>query len=175
MRVGKTLSVLGVSFLLAGCVATRSETAVHSSSILAEASLPDIAARSEAIVTGRVIAVRPSRWNREHDDVYTDSIFGVTTWVKGSGPDRITIRRSGGTIGGITYHSDSTVALPLNQELLLFLELEFGTTMDLDGQFFVSGGPQGAYELDVRMARGLVKPERWISIEELLNIARGSR
>ena len=171
----KLLSVVGLSLALASCGTSRPEVVVQSSALWADAPLPEIAARSEGIVTGRVIDVRPARWNRAHDQVYTDRIFDVKQWVKGSGPNRITIRNLGGRIGERTFHAGSVAVLPLEQELLLFLKLESGTIMDLDGEYYVSFGPKGAYELGPTMARGLAKREGQLPVEDLLNIARASR
>lgn len=139
-----------------------------------EGSLPDVSldemiARSTAIVRGDVVGDQRSRWNSKGTHILTDQEFRVVDWLKGTGRNHVVIRRLGGRVG---KHSESVVgsaSLSPGKDLILFLTLEKGTDLDLNGEYYVSFGALGIYSVEGTVARNSIADR---SLSELLSRIR---
>ena len=102
-------------------------------------NLKQLTDKAEKIVLGTVNDVN-SRWETEagRNLIFTYVTIGIETYVKGRGPDTITIKIPGGKVGNITQEVSDTPRFELNEKVLLFLQ---------EGGLQIVGGHQGKFAI----------------------------
>ena len=85
-----------------------------------ELTLPALVSRSDTIVTGEVLDLKPS-WNAARSDIFTTVILRVDRRLKGSGGGMIRFRVPGGTVGEDWVRVTHTPRFELGERALVFL------------------------------------------------------
>jgi hypothetical protein len=93
-------------------------TSIHAT-ILARLSLDQLAAAAGATARVRCTSTQ-SRW--ENGQIWTVTSFDVLETMKGTLPDRITVRLPGGRVGHLTAIVDGTPKFSAADEVVVFLE-----------------------------------------------------
>jgi hypothetical protein len=102
-------------------------------------NLKQLTDKAEKIVLGTVTDIN-SRWETEAGRklIFTSVTIGIKTYVKGLGPDIITIKIPGGKVGNITQEVSDIPRFELSEKVLLFLQ---------EGGLQVVGGHQGKFTI----------------------------
>jgi hypothetical protein len=88
---------------------------------MVELSRETLTGRADLIVRAKVASQRFS-WNEDHSQILTLTELTITQYVKGAGPERLTLRQFGGTIDGLTERVPGDAHLEPGQEAVLFLK-----------------------------------------------------
>ncbi len=81
--------------------------------------LGELAGQSESIVRA-VVLDQVSAWNREGSMIFTDVTLAVKQALRGSPPERITIRVPGGTVDGFTTVMLGSARFETGTEVVVF-------------------------------------------------------
>ena len=85
-----------------------------------ELTLPALVSRSDTIVAGEVLDLKPS-WNAERSDIFTTVILRVDRRLKGSGGDVIRFSIPGGAMGDEWIRVTHAPRFELGERALVFL------------------------------------------------------
>lgn len=118
---------------------------VRVSSIWPEVSYLEVFDRAKIIVEGSVRTALPPKWNKDRSKIFTDYIFTVTRWHKGSGPREVTIRQLGGRLGDTEMVDVEGPKLSLGSPVVLCLSLGKPTEYDYSGLYYITLGPSGVF------------------------------
>ena len=83
-------------------------------------TLPALVSRSDTIVAGEVLDLKPS-WNAERSDIFTTVILRVDRQLKGSGGDVIRFSIPGGAVGDEWIRVSHAPRFELGERALVFL------------------------------------------------------
>jgi len=114
--------------------------ATCSASVVERMSVEDLSRGSDAIVSGRVVAVS-SAWNEARTKIYTFSTVEVTEALKGEPARRIVVKELGGAVGDLAMEASGVARFALGEEVLVFLR------RDPDGAYRTRGLAQGKMRL----------------------------
>jgi hypothetical protein len=112
-------------------------TSVHATT-LARLSLDQLAAAAGATARVRCTSTQ-SRW--ENGQIWTVTSFDVLETMKGTLPDRITVRLPGGRVGHLTAIVDGTPKFSAADEVVVFLERSRA------GEFLVAAWVEGTFRI----------------------------
>ncbi|UCF78392.1 MAG: hypothetical protein JSW03_09890 [Candidatus Eiseniibacteriota bacterium] len=158
--------------LLAACALLLAVTQSHA--IMTRATLPELAAGATGIVRGQVLDVT-SRWDSEGKTIFTYVTISVDEWLKGAGPETVTVRVVGGKVGGVGLWVEDTPVFAGGESVVTFLEpseeelahdvrgLFQGKFSVEDGRVIEAGLPLGDF---VSMVRSIVKMQEKDLLEE---------
>jgi len=125
------IRALPVCLLLAWCgIGTSSATT------LVELSFPELAAASEQVVVGTVVALEATR-DESQRFIHTNVKIAVERHVRGRGPAEIVVRTPGGQLDGEAVLAHGAPSFTVGEKVLLFL------TRWEDGALKVAGYVQG--------------------------------
>lgn len=105
-------------------------------------SQEDLVSKSTTVVEGEVLEAH-SFWNDDSTSIYTDAQILVHDVILGFAPALVTVRVSGGTVGGVTLQAHGFPTFQKGERLVLFLEPRAGA----DEVFRVVGYQQGEYKI----------------------------
>ncbi len=110
--------------------------------------LPALVGRADRVVLGQVVS-QESHFSSDHRTIYTDVVVTVTRSYKGSAKvgDRLTLRREGGSVGGIAALVSGSARFTVGEEAVLFVTAR-------SGHDFVVGMAQGKMNVSVRPSDG---------------------
>ncbi len=94
-------------------------SALHATSML-PMFLDDLTASSQAVVHGKVLAVR-TEWDEDHRWIYTVYTVEPAEYVKGNLGTAFELREPGGEKDGMILHVPSVPVFQVGQEVLLFV------------------------------------------------------
>ena len=100
---------------------------------------------SERIIRGQVVSLK-SGWNAEKTLINTDVIILVDEYMKGNGPNEITIRIPGGTVGDKTQWVSDSPHFTVGDYSVIFLE----------GSGQITAGPDGVFLLRDKQGDGFL-------------------
>lgn len=130
---------------------------IVSASII-KTSVEDLTIRADVIIIGDVKEVA-SRWNLWRTMIYTYSTLSVEKYIKGTGPETLTIITKGGTVGDSSMWVEDVPVFEKNETVLVFLK-------QAGGEFSVVGWIQGKYIVENEYVRDLSGEKT--SLKELL-------
>ena len=130
MRMRTPLFAVSVAVLMA---------ASSSATTLVRMSLNQLAEASTEIIRGRVIS-QESRWNPEHNRIYTYTTLILEQSYKGNPPSLLVVQQPGGRIGNVHVFVAGTVQFHAQVGYVLFLERSAGDS----SKFLLVGMIQGA-------------------------------
>ncbi len=101
-----------------------------------------------------------SRWNLWRTTIYTYSTLSVEKYIKGTGPETLTIITEGGTVGYLSMWVEDVPVFEENETVLVFLK-------QAGDEFSVVGWVQGKYMVENEYVRDLSGEKT--SLKELLH------
>jgi hypothetical protein len=115
-----------------------------SHAIMTKATVPELTAGATGVVRGHVQDVA-SRWDSEGKTILTYVTISVDEWLKGDGPDAVTVRVPGGIVGDVGLWVEDAPVFAEGQEVITFLEpSDDGSLMqvrgDFQGEFTIENG-----------------------------------
>ncbi len=128
------------------------------SASITKTSVEDLTREADVIVIGDVKEVA-SRWNLWRTAIYTYSTLSVEKYIKGTGPETLTIITKGGTVGDLSMWVEDVPVFTKNESVLVFLK-------QAGGEFSVVGWIQGKYIVENEYVRDLSGEKT--SLKELL-------
>jgi hypothetical protein len=105
------------------------------------ADLPELAARAELVIRGKVMSSE-SRWTDDGRRIVTDVQVEVAEVLKGAPRARLTVRQPGGQVGTLGQRVDGVAAFTVGEEVVLFLERR------PDDSFHLAGMAQGKLRVE---------------------------
>ncbi len=119
---------------------------VVSASII-KTSVEDLSREADIIIIGDVKEVG-SRWNLWRTTIYTYSTLSVERYIKGTGPETLTIITKGGTVDDLNMWVEDVPVFEENETVLVFLK-------QAGDEFSVVGWVQGKYIVENEYVRDL--------------------
>jgi len=107
--------------------------------IVERMNLKQLTHKAEKIVVGTVTDIN-SRWETDAGRklIFSYATIEIKTYVKGLGPDTLTIKIPGGKVGNIIQEVSDAARFELSEKVVLFLQ---------EGGFQVVGGHQGKFAI----------------------------
>lgn len=114
------------------------------SAIMTKATMPELTFGATGIVRGHVTQVESS-WDGAHKTIFTYSTILVEQWLKGGGPETLTVRTIGGQVGDKGLWVEDMPVFLEGQEVITFLvpgqDRSYMTVKGLfQGKFTVESG-----------------------------------
>jgi hypothetical protein len=127
-------------FLLAGLlVVARPATAT----VVEELSIEELAIEASYVVRARVGAQYVHDVRGPRGQIYTRTELTVLTYLKGEGPQALTVQQLGGKFGEFEMHLSGNAQLQPGDEVVLFLDHDAST-----GLSYVVGLAQGLFRIN---------------------------
>lgn len=117
------------------------------SASITKTSVEDLTREADVIVIGDVKEVA-SRWNMWRTAIYTYSTLLVEKYIKGTGPETLTIITEGGNVGDLWMWVEDVPDFTKNETVLVFLK-------QAGDEFSVVGWIQGKYIVEDEYVRDL--------------------
>ncbi|VVB84638.1 Uncharacterised protein [uncultured archaeon] len=117
------------------------------SASITKTSVEDLTGEADVIVIGDVKEVA-SRWNLWRTMIYTYSTLSVEKYIKGAGPETLTMITEGGTVGDSGIWVEDVPVFAKNETVLVFLK-------HAGSEFSVAGWVQGKYIVENENVRDL--------------------
>ena len=104
--------------------------------VLVRMEMPELARQAQQVVVGTVVHAQ-GEWDDDHRFIHTDVTLSVDRYVKGSGPQELTLRTPGGRVGDQGQVAHGAPTFEVGERVLVFL------TQWEDGTLKVLGYDQG--------------------------------